>query len=75
MVRKISIISGKKCVKVESSTVFNLDVAIMLYIKNTFGRLRSDNVKDDYLPSKWALNREIKVVTTKWDKYIRADAE
>ena len=68
MAGKISIISGKKCVEVESSTVFNLDVAIVLYIKNTFGRLRSDNAKDDDLRSKWALNREIKVVTTKWDK-------
>ena len=59
---------GKKCVEIESSIVFNLDVAIVVYIKITFGRLRSDNAKDDYLWSKWALNREIKVVTTKWDK-------
>ena len=58
----------KKCVEVESSTIFNLDVTIVLYIKITFGKLRSDNAKDDDLRSKWALNREIKVVTTKWDK-------
>ena len=44
---------GKKCVEVESSTIFNLDVTIVLYIKITFGRLRFD----DYLPSKWALKK------------------